>query len=96
MEGSCCASASAPNIRSGPLVPMSCALSTDRRTLPCTPGGLLQSSTRHTIYVWSGMMDAEGHAVETEQHGMQLGGQPVTGQMMGPMHGGEPGDMAFT
>jgi hypothetical protein len=80
----------------GPLVPMSCAWSTDRRTLTCTPGGLLQSGTRYTIHLGSAMIDADGHAVETEQHGMQLGGQSVTGQTMGPMHGGEPGGVAFT
>lgn len=80
----------------GPLVPMSCGWSPDRTTLTCTPGYPLQSSTRYTIYLGSGMMDADGHMAETEQHGMQLGGQPVTGQMMGPMHGGGSGGMAFT
>jgi hypothetical protein len=80
----------------GPLVPMNCTWSSDRMTLTCTPGRLLQSSTLHTIYLGSGMMDADGHVVDTEQQGKQLGGHLVTGQMMGPMHSGGPGGMVFT
>lgn len=80
----------------GPLVPMSCAWSTDRSTLSCKPGsGPLQSGTRYTIHLGSGMMDAGGHVVETEQRGMQMGGQPVSGQPMGPMHSGDQAGVAF-
>jgi hypothetical protein len=77
----------------GPLVPMSCIWSTDRSTLTCTPGGPLQPGTRYTIHLGSGMVDAGGRRVETEEHGMQMGGQPVNGQMIGPMHGPEPAGM---
>ena len=78
---------------SGPVVPMSCAWSADRSTLTCTPGEPLQSHVRYTIHMGSGMRDASGHMADTEQHGMQMGGQPVTGAMMGPMHGGDPAGM---
>jgi hypothetical protein len=79
----------------GPLVAMSCAWSTDRSTLTCTPVEPLHSGTRYTIYMGLGMMDADGHMVEMEQQGMQLGGRPVT-QVRGPMHDAKPDGMAFT
>ena len=78
---------------SGPVVPMSYAWSSDRSTLTCTPGEPLQSQTRYTIHMGSGMTDANGRMADTEQHGMRMGGQPVTGAMMGPMHGGNPAGM---
>jgi hypothetical protein len=96
----------------GPIVPMrSWTWSTDRSRLTCTPGEPLQSHTRYVIHMGSGMTDASGHMADTEQHGTQMGGQPVTAAMMGPMHDGrsattmgpgwqDPGDghvgMAFT
>lgn len=78
---------------SGPVVPMGCAWSTDRSTLTCTPGEPLQSETRYTIHMGSGMTDANGRMADTEQYGMQMGGQPVTAAMLGPMHGGNPAGM---
>jgi hypothetical protein len=39
------------------------------------------------------MMDADGHLVDTERPGMQMGGQAVTGGMMGTAHGGQPESM---
>jgi hypothetical protein len=95
----------------GPVVPMPCELSDDRSTLTCTPGQPLQSGTAYTIHIGAGMMDEGGRPVEVEDHGMGMGGQPVTGGMMGGVHGGQstglmgpgwqhPGDghlgMAFT
>jgi hypothetical protein len=78
---------------SGPVVPMPCALSADRSAVICTPDQPLQPGTTYTIHMGAGMMDANGRPVETESHGMGLGGQPVTGQMMGGMHDGEPTGM---
>jgi hypothetical protein len=77
----------------GPVVHMSCAWSDDRTTLTCTPGMPLQPGTSYTFHLGSGMMDASGRSVETEEHGLQMGGQPVTGQMMGGMHGGQAPSM---
>jgi hypothetical protein len=77
----------------GPIVPMSCAMPSDRTTITCTPGQPLQHGATYTIHMGSGMMDASGHHAEIEQHGMGMGGQPVTGGMMGGMHGGQPSGM---
>ncbi len=74
----------------GPIVPMSCTMSAERAAITCTPDHPLEQHTRYTFHVGSGMMDAQGHHAEVEQHGMGMGGQPVTGGMMGGMHGGEP------
>ena len=41
----------------------------------------------------SGMMDGSGHPAEIESHGMGMGGQPVSGGMMGGMHDGQPTGM---
>ena len=75
---------------SGPIVPMSCTMSADRAAITCTPAQPLEHRTRYTLHMGSGMMDAQGHHAEIEQHAMGMGGQPVTGGMMGGMHGGEP------
>ncbi|HSB53571.1 MAG TPA: Ig-like domain-containing protein, partial [Gemmatimonadales bacterium] len=66
----------------GAIVPMSCSFSADRTTLTCNHGQPLQSGATFTIHVGSGMMDANGHQAEVEQHAMGMGGQVVTGQMM--------------
>ena len=95
----------------GPVVPMACELSDDRSMLTCTPEQPLQAGKAYTIHIGAGMMDESGRPADVESHGMGLGGQPVTGGMMGGMHGGQstglmgqgwqhPGDghlgMAFT
>ena len=71
-----------------PTVPISCAMSADRATITCHPEHPLEPHTGYTLHMGSGMMDAEGHHAEVEQHGMGMGGQPVTGGM-GAMHDGE-------
>lgn len=73
----------------GPAVPMACELSDDRTTLTCTPEQPLQSGMAYTIHIGAGMMDASGRPVEVEDHGMGIGGQPVTSEMMGNMHSGQ-------
>lgn len=77
----------------GPLVPMTCALSADRRTLTCTPNQPLEPGTGYTIHMGAGMMDETGRPVETETHGMAMGGEIVTDDMMGGMHGGQGSGM---
>jgi hypothetical protein len=78
---------------SGPVVPMSCGLSPDHRAMTCVPDQPLRPRTRYTLHIGAGMLDGSGRPVETETHGMGLGGEPVTGQMMGDMHGGQPRGM---
>jgi hypothetical protein len=73
---------------SGPVVPMTCSFSADRTTLTCTHDQL-QSGTTYAIHMGSRMMDGSGHPAEIESHGMAMGGQPVTGGMMGSMHDGQ-------
>ncbi len=77
----------------GPVVPMTCTFSADRTTLTCAHDEPLQTHTHYTIHMGSGMMDGSGHPAEIESHGMAMGGQPVTGQMMGGMHNGQPTGM---
>jgi len=77
----------------GRVVPMTCALSADRRTLTCTPDQPLKPGTTYTIHIGAGMMDGTGRPVEAETHGMAMGGEPVTGAMMGGMHGGQAAGM---
>ncbi len=75
---------------SGPIMPMTCTWSADRTTLACTPVTPLAAGTSYTVHLGGGMTDGSGHHVEVEHHGMDMGGQPVTDQMMGGMHGGQP------
>lgn len=35
-------------------------------------------------------MDGNGRPTETEEHGIGMGGQPVTREMMGGVHDGQP------
>jgi Bacterial Ig-like domain len=77
----------------GPVVPMTCTFSADRATLTCAHDEPLRTRTHYTIHMGSGMMDGSGHRAEIESHGMAMGGQPVTGQMMGGMHNGQPTGM---
>jgi len=77
----------------GSVVPMTCALTSDRRTLTCVPDQPLEPGTAYTIHMGTGMMDETSRPVETETHGMAMGGEPVTDDMMGGMHGGQAAGM---
>jgi hypothetical protein len=77
----------------GPVVPTTCGLSADRRVMTCTPNRPLRPGSAYTIHLGSGMMDGDGRPVETESHGMALGGRPITGQMMDDRHGEQPMSM---
>jgi hypothetical protein len=77
----------------GPVVPGTCTFSADRTTLTCAHDEPLRTRTHYTIHLGSGMMDGSGHRAEIESHGMAMGGQPVTGQMMAGMHHGQPTGM---
>jgi hypothetical protein len=75
---------------SGPVVPMSCAWSTDQTTLGCTPSSPLQGGTQYTMHVGGGMTGAHGQVIDMDQYGPGFGGQWVTsaGQPGGGHHGG--------
>ena len=74
----------------GPVVGMSCASSTDRTTLTCTPVVPLARTTAYTLHVGGGMRDSAGRFIDMAQYGGTMGGQWITGGMMGPSHAGSP------
>ena len=73
---------------SGPAVAMTCAWSTDRTQLSCTPGSPLASRTTYALHMGGGMMSAGGMAVDYTTHGPGMGGQWIMGDMMTGTHGG--------
>lgn len=72
----------------GPVVAMRCDFSADRMTLTCTPGALLSPRTTYTLHVGAGMRDSAGRTIDMGQYGGAMGGQWITGSMMGPSHAG--------
>jgi len=79
---------------SGPLVEGEWMWSDDMTRLTFTHNMPLDSMTEYTIHIGGGMMDAEGHAVDLEHHGHDMGGEWVSQQMMDDrmMHGGMMGN----
>jgi hypothetical protein len=77
---------------SGAEVPMTCAWSTDRTQLTCTPGSPLAAHTTYAIHLGGGMMSAGGAAVDYAA-GLGMGGQWIMGGMMTSSHGGMPWGM---
>jgi hypothetical protein len=73
----------------GPTVPMMCAWSPDRTTLTCIPNNPLASGTQYAIHVGGGMTDVHGDMCGMDDW-TTLGGQWVTGGMMGGTHAGHP------
>ena len=76
----------------GPVHPMSCTWSADKTTLTCVPGTPLQDHTMYTLHLGAGMMAAGGGTVNVSQ-GTGMGGQWLTGGMMGGTHAGQPMSM---
>ena len=72
---------------SGAEVAMSCAWSTDRTQLTCTPGSPLASRTTYALHLGGGMMSGGGAAVDYTA-GLGMGGQWIMGGMMTGTHGG--------
>jgi hypothetical protein len=78
----------------GPLVDGLWVLSSAGTVLTFTPAGELKAATTYTIHLGAGMMDARGHLVDLEQHGLGMGGAWATRSMMtggGMMGGGTMG-----
>jgi hypothetical protein len=78
---------------SGPVSPMSCTWSADRRTLSCTPGAPLQPGTTYWIHLGGGLMDEVGDPVDYDEYGPMMGGEWIQGGMMGGSHAGGPWGM---
>lgn len=59
-----------------------------------TPSGGFEPATRYVVHVGGGMTDADGHMVDLESHGDEMGGEWATDPMMGGENGGhmDPGD----
>jgi len=77
----------------GPEVAGTWTLSTDRTVLTFTPASALAPSTRYTIHLGGGMMDADGEHVDLGTHGDPMGGAWATpGMMGGGMMGGAMGE----
>ena len=72
----------------GPTMPMNCGWSSDRTTLTCTPQGPLSPRTTYVMHLGGGMMTQAGQALDYSQYGPMMGGQWITGGMVGGSHGG--------
>lgn len=77
---------------SGPVQPMTCSWSADRVTLTCRPDMPMDPDSLYTLHMGGGMMDGSGMRLNMGK-GLQMGGQTLTGTMMGGMHGGQPMSM---
>jgi hypothetical protein len=67
---------------SGALVDGEGAWSDDKTQLTFTHTMPLDSMAEYTIHLGGGMMDADGHVIDLEQHGHDMGGEWATQQMM--------------
>ena len=72
----------------GPTLPMSCGWSDDRTVMTCTPHGALQPRTTYALHLGGGLMSQARQPLDYGQHGGMMGGQWITGGMMGTSHGG--------
>lgn len=74
----------------GPEVSGSWMLEENGRVMRFTPSQGWRAGTDYTVHLGGGMIDAEGHMVDFESHGMSMGGMWTDGSMMsGGMMGGE-------
>jgi hypothetical protein len=64
--------------------------SPDRHVLTFTPDQPLGTSMQHTLHVGGGITDADGHHMDFDQHGVDMGGHWVDEDMLG-QHGGMGG-----
>ena len=79
----------------GTIVPMSCAWSSARTSLTCSPHEQLRSHTPYWIHLGGGMRTGRGNPVGFGPYGPMYGGQWVSAPMMGGSHAGHPwGTMA--
>jgi hypothetical protein len=72
----------------GPVVPMRCGWSADRTMLTCSPQGPLPPQTVCVAHLAGGMVTQAGRPLDYGPP--MMGGQWVTGGMMGGSHAGGP------
>ena len=86
----------------GPVHPVSCAWSTDRATLTCTPATPLEPATWYTLHLGGGVRGSNGTPINMDpgtcggawaEPGPRDGPGPGEGHMRGETHGGEPWPM---
>jgi hypothetical protein len=70
----------------GPVVPMTCALSGDRTAIQCAPGQALTPGAQYTLHMGAGMKGSSGGMVDMSS-AMGMGGTWMTSSM-GSMHNG--------
>jgi hypothetical protein len=75
---------------SGALVPIACAMSTDRVMITCAPNAPLTPGGQYTLHMGAGMMGSSGTPVDMTA-GMGMGGTWMTGGTMGGHNGGMMG-----
>jgi hypothetical protein len=69
---------------SGPAIAGSRERTTDGRTIMFRPSAPLAPATTYVVHVGGGMMGPDGTPVDLGAHGPAMGGDWVTGSMMGP------------
>ena len=74
----------------GPAVAGRWEWSQDRHVLTFTPDQPLRTSMQHTLHVGGGITDVDGHHMDFDQHGFDMGGHWVDEDMLG-QHGGMMG-----
>lgn len=72
----------------GPVVPGTWEWLDGHTRLRFTPSDALQAATTYKIHVGGGMMDEDGHMVDLETHGEEMGGTWATDTMMNGGMGG--------
>jgi len=74
----------------GPTVAMGCAWSGDRTTLTCMPAAALHPHTTYLVHIGGGLRTQAGGGIDFGHYGPTMGGQWVTGGVMGGGHAGHP------
>jgi Big-like domain-containing protein len=80
----------------GPTVPMGCAWSSDRTALTCVPSAPLEARTTYVVHLGGGLATQSGSWVDFDPYGPMMGGQWISGSMMGGSHAGRPWTMMGT
>ncbi|HEX5819109.1 MAG TPA: hypothetical protein VFY20_09535 [Gemmatimonadales bacterium] len=75
----------------GALVPMTCAMSTDRAMITCAPNAALTPGAEYTLHMGAGMTGSTGTPVDMSA-GMGMGGAWMTSGMMGGHNGAMMGN----
>jgi hypothetical protein len=75
----------------GDEVPGAWEWSEDHHLLTFTPHDPLQHDSEHTLHVGGGITDVDGHHMDFDQHGFEMGGHWVDEDKLGH-HGGMMGD----